>query len=104
MKDDLLPEIIGRLDLRRLSTDNLKRCPLCGSINARENDECFVCAWYGDFSYDSQSIEEGLDELIEHCPELADLLVPEPTRMERFKSWTRRMWLRILYRPVDFRV
>lgn len=60
---------------RQLATDNLKRCPLCGAVNARQNAECFVCRWQGEFSHEPADIEDGLEDLVERCPELAELMV-----------------------------
>lgn len=56
---------------RRLSTRNLKCCPLCNAINARQNGSCFVCSWQGMFVNDANVIERGLLELLDKCPELA---------------------------------
>ena len=83
---------------RRLASDNLKRCPLCGAVNAKQSAECFVCAWQGEFETHPQAIEEGLDLLIEQCPELSELLTRRPTfweRMgERISAWTRSLFRR----------
>lgn len=60
---------------RKFATENLKRCPVCGSVNARQNYECVTCRWHGRFDTDPRAIEEGLDELLDRCPELSDSLL-----------------------------
>ncbi len=57
---------------------SLKRCPLCGAVNALSNCECFVCRWYGEFSRDAEALEEGLEELLDRCPELIDAIIDPP--------------------------
>jgi hypothetical protein len=78
-----------RASHRRLAAENLKRCPLCGALNADLNDECFVCTWQGVFDHDEDSVCEALDYLIERCPDLAVDLAPEvkPNMIERAKRW-----------------
>jgi hypothetical protein len=77
---------------RRLAARNLKRCTLCGAINAMANGECFVCRWHGTFDTDPVAVDEGLGELLDQCPELADAMlvsIPErkPTIWHRVKHW-----------------
>ena len=74
-------------DARKRAVKDLKRCPLCGAINAHENAECFVCAWRGNFTTDPESVEQGLDELFDRCPELFDAMF-EPS-MPRVTLGTR---------------
>jgi len=85
---------------RRLAAETLKMCPLCGAVNTLTNDECFVCRWSGRFDHDPFRVEEGLNELLSRCPELADAMV-EPPRAR--PNWWRRICLKIAYalrRPV----
>lgn len=63
---------------RKLATGNLKLCPLCSAVNSRQNGECFVCRWSGEFDHDPIHIEMGVHELIERCPELLDALYGSP--------------------------
>lgn len=63
---------------RRRAAEALKRCPLCNAINARSNEECFVCNWHGAFDHDPASIEAGLGELLDRCPELANAMIEPP--------------------------
>ncbi len=78
---------------RRLAVGNLKRCPLCGTVNARLNGECFVCRWHGGFDHDPQSVEDGLIEVLEQCPELIDCILYIPRRrdtlFEKASEWFR---------------
>lgn len=91
----------------RLPTENLKCCPLCGVLNAVQNEECFVCAWQGQFEHDPEIIEECLLELLDRCPELVEAMaqsisVPVPAR-----PWWRR-WMdearSAFHRGLDYRV
>src|SRR4051812_14818730 len=80
---DQPPRTHGLLEThRRLAVDNLKRCPLCGTVNAKLNCECFVCRWRGDFDHSANSVEEGLLEVLEQCPELIDCILYIPKRRE----------------------
>ena len=72
---------------RKLAAESLKRCPLCGAVNARSNGECFVCRWAGNFDHNPAHVEEGLSELLTRCPELADAILKPPTRMEIVRHW-----------------
>lgn len=80
---------------RRLALENLKRCTLCGALNARQNAECFVCRWHGRFQQDPDVIEEGLNELLDRCPELIDAFVPlaplPRSPFERFSRWVQSL-------------
>ena len=53
---------------RRLASAHLKRCPLCESLNAAANTECFVCSWRGMFDRDAINIEDALRRLLRRCP------------------------------------
>ena len=90
---------------RRLPVENLKRCPLCGVLNAVHNAECFVCRWHGGFDHDPIRIEACLLDLLERCPELADAMSePAPVKrtfLMRFKDWWSGVFNR---RRLDVRV
>lgn len=89
---------------KRLPIENLKRCPLCGVLNAIHNAECFVCRWHGEFDHDPERIGDCLLDLLERCPELADAMT-EPAKPP-ISWWTRAMeWCRSLFvRRVDLRI
>jgi len=88
------PRLEGLLTNRKLAVENLMKCPLCGTVNSRLNMECFVCRWHGDFDHDPFSIQEGLIDLIEHCPELVDSIICVPNRRDsilvRAREWLNR--------------
>jgi hypothetical protein len=86
---------------KRLASANLKCCPLCGAVNARQNQECFVCAWAGEFDTNPESVEKGLNSLLQRCPELADLLNPPPTRWQRVKQSFQWFLRRVFHTRVD---
>lgn len=84
---------------RQFAAANLKRCPLCGAVNAHQNQDCFACGWYGAFDRDPATVEEGLNLLIDRCPELANATnfhPQQPTLWDRLRAFFRR--------PFDVRV
>jgi hypothetical protein len=62
--------------IRRLRQRHLKLCPLCGTVSARRRTECVVCGWYGRFDHDPERISEGVRDIVDHCPELIQVLAP----------------------------
>lgn len=86
---------------RRLACENLKRCPVCDTLNASTNEECFVCRWHGKFYRDPVSIEEGLSKLVSRCPTLRAPR-PAPPTHESKRSLT--SLLRLLRKRIDYRV
>ena len=84
----------------RIGMTNLKRCPLCGSVNAESNAECFCCTWRGGFDNDTTSIQEGLIDLLRHCPEFrAEVVKMMPHR----KSWV-QLLKHVMRKPLDYSV
>ncbi|HVT12540.1 MAG TPA: hypothetical protein VHE55_09750 [Fimbriimonadaceae bacterium] len=79
---------------RKLAVGNLKRCPVCSTVNARLNHECFVCRWHGEFDTDPASVEQGLVDVLEQCPELIDCILHTPLKREsmfsRIRGWFHR--------------
>ena len=83
----------------KLSVANLKVCPLCDSLNARNNPSCFVCGWRGEFIHDSHQVHLSLVLLLEQCPELADAAweqQPRPSLLAQMVAFFR---FKILRRP-----
>lgn len=88
---------------RRLAAANLKRCPLCGSVNAKSNHECFVCRWHGGFDVDPARIEESLLQLMDQCPEF----IPDESLLEaEMPRFSVKAFLKGLFRRrrVDYRI
>jgi hypothetical protein len=78
---------------RQFAAVNLKRCPLCGAVNAQQNGECFACGWFGQFDQDPEVVEEGLNLLIDRCPELANATsfnIPRPSLWDRIRAFFRK--------------
>lgn len=99
MYNPLAASAFLRIDGRRkFAAENLKRCPLCGAVNAKQNAECFLCAWHGEFEYELESVEEGLEELLERCPELAELLVELPECRRPIRDFFVNLWRRLIHR------
>ena len=94
--------------VRRLATENLKCCSLCGALNASNSRECFVCSWTGEFDRRPAIIHFAFEQLVDRCPELAEAILELPsTRLpitQRFKNWVRDHWLRARIRRLDLRV
>jgi hypothetical protein len=82
---------------KKLAQAHLKRCPLCDTLNARTNDECFVCGWKGTFDSDGFRLEQGLHRMMRQLPDLQPELPKTPL------TWWQRLFGR-LRRPLDFRV
>lgn len=82
---------------KRLAQAHLKRCPLCDTLNARTNDECFVCGWKGTFDSDSFRLEQGLYRMMRQMPDLRDELPKSPLK------WWQKLAAR-WRKPIDFRV
>ncbi|MBX3119605.1 MAG: hypothetical protein KF784_11110 [Fimbriimonadaceae bacterium] len=74
---------------RRISLGHLKRCPVCGTVNSTQTHECVMCRWHGEFDHDHESIEMGLTELFDKCPDLAEVVLTIPTKRKRrgLVSW-----------------
>lgn len=39
-----------------ISKEIVKLCTLCGTLNHRDNVECWTCSWHGQFSRDERTI------------------------------------------------
>lgn len=88
----------GVSEFGRLPLD-LKRCPVCGTINSASNGECVTCSWHGSFECDPETIEDGLYEMMVRCPDLAEALLDRPAEVRRrrkvdFFGWISRLFRR----------
>lgn len=79
---------------RRYSSGVLKVCPVCGTLNVEDVQECFVCWWHGEFDADPLHVQVRLAELVSRCPELIGLLEQPPRPLGRIVLWLRRLWMR----------
>lgn len=80
----------GRLDL-----STLKRCPLCQCLNSSLNPECFVCGWRNAFDQEPELIRDGLNELVDRCPNILRSLPRKRKKlvrraMEKMSAFFRR--------------
>ncbi|MES1227721.1 MAG: hypothetical protein ABUL72_03565 [Armatimonadota bacterium] len=84
----------------RRSVEHFKVCTLCGALNIKENDECFVCRWSGEFDMDGLTVRVKINEIVRECPELLEVVrrVNKPKPLERLSSWWGRVVYRIKYR------
>ena len=46
----------GERPLITLSRRSVKLCELCGTLNWKDNKECWTCRWRGSFSHDEKTI------------------------------------------------
>ena len=79
---------------KRFGSGLLKVCPVCGTLNIEDVQECFVCWWHGDFDTDPLNVQLRLTELVSRCPELIGLLEEPPKPTSRFVLTLRRLWSR----------
>jgi len=40
----------------QISKETVKLCTLCGTLNHRDNAECWTCRWHGAFSRDERTV------------------------------------------------
>lgn len=88
---------------RNVAVGHLKRCPLCGALNSKRNAECFVCRWHGGFDHDPDSIDEGLNDLLERCPELASAMSEPGIPRRSFKRSVFHFFGLLFRRRLDMR-
>lgn len=59
------------------SEENFKVCRLCGALNRIENNECFVCGWYGAFHTDAETVKKVIEEFESKYGRLNESLIAE---------------------------
>ena len=81
----------------RRSVEQFKVCTLCGALNVKENDECFVCRWQGEFDLDALTVRIKINEIVRECPELAEVVrrSTRPNAFFRALSWCRAFLYRV---------
>jgi hypothetical protein len=105
MKHWTSTRLLNRLEAnRRLAVENLKACPLCGAVNAVQNNECFVCRWRGEFDHDSETIEEGVFALLDRCPELVDVILEAPAPRPGLLQHVRNFFGGLFRKNIDLHV
>lgn len=84
----------------RRSVGQFKVCTLCGALNVRENDECFVCRWSGEFDHDPLAVRVGINDIVRECPELMELVCPSgrPDPLHDLFARLNAAWHRLLVR------
>lgn len=80
---------------RKYTTGVLKVCPVCGTLNVQDVQECFVCWWHGEFDSDPMHVQVRLADLVARCPELVGLLEEPPKRFGKVAYVFKRMWYRL---------
>ncbi|MBS1722053.1 MAG: hypothetical protein JSS66_03480 [Armatimonadetes bacterium] len=79
---------------RKFNAGVLKVCPLCGTLNVDEAEECFVCWWHGEFDSNPVHVEIKVAELVARCPELHGMLTGPVSIGDRLRFFWRRAVLR----------
>lgn len=81
---------------------HLKRCPLCDTLNALQNDECVTCGWSGQFIRSQVHVVDAFLRLLQRCPGLSSHLnaaarTPRPrhSRWALVPSRTASVWQRL---------
>jgi hypothetical protein len=64
---------------QRHASSAFKVCPLCDALNLKENDECYVCRWWGDFDHGPALVASRLQDVINRCPDLIKVIEVEKT-------------------------
>jgi len=81
-----------KLETKRLAfSQTLKRCTLCGAVNAVINEECFVCRWHGSFDTSPKEVELGVNQLLDRCPELAMAMIDNAAYRKTKRTWLQRL-------------
>lgn len=62
---------------KRHAASAFKVCPLCEALNVKENTECFVCRWSGEFDTGPAYVGARLQEVFDRCPELGTMIQVE---------------------------
>ncbi|MCG9894834.1 MAG: hypothetical protein MH204_05110, partial [Fimbriimonadaceae bacterium] len=76
--------------IQRRRPDAFKVCPLCGTLNVKENETCCTCSWSGQFDSSPHLVQVRMWQIVEQSPELQVLLLKE----------LRRPWYRVLWSAV----
>lgn len=102
----MIPRPLLRRDgERRLAAENLKVCPVCGTVNARLNGECFVCRWHGKFVHDPIEIDDAMSEMLQQCPELVTAIAHSQPRKPKLRDRLRFFFRRFhIGRRLDLRI
>lgn len=94
---------------QRHAASAFKVCPLCDALNLRENDECYVCRWGGEFDQGPALVSSRLQAVIDRCPDLGRIVAVEAAGPRGRFAWVwtlGRLWGRVrrmFRRRLDFR-
>lgn len=51
-----MADLISHKASPKISQETVKLCTLCGTLNHRDNLECWTCSWHGEFSRDEHTV------------------------------------------------
>jgi len=80
--------------IKRRHPGEFKVCPLCDTLNVKENSACCCCGWTGEFEHGSHAVQVKMWQMVKGSDELQILLLKElrQTPWHRFSSWLRRVF------------
>ena len=89
-------ETTPKLLIQKRTPASFMVCPLCGTLNVKENEECCACSWSGKFDTNEHVVQIKMWEMVDRSPELQMMLLKELRRprwkdaLYRIKSLFRR--------------
>lgn len=58
----------------RVLVENLRLCPVCGSLSTRHVAVCAMCGWHGAFDHTPCRVTAAFSGLLDRCPDLAEMI------------------------------
>ncbi|MCW5940990.1 MAG: hypothetical protein KIS66_02080 [Fimbriimonadaceae bacterium] len=58
----------------RVLVENLRLCPVCGSLSTRHAAGCAMCGWHGAFDHTPCRVTAAFSGLLDRCPDLAEMI------------------------------
>lgn len=68
---------------RKHAVNAFKVCPLCDGLNLKENEECYVCRWSGEFDHGPILVSSRLQAILDRCPELSVVMESRQPRLHQ---------------------
>jgi hypothetical protein len=84
--------------ISRRTPGSFKVCPLCGTLNVKENEECCCCSWKGAFETSPEKVQVVMWQMVDASSELQMLLLRELRRpwWKGFSAWLKGVFRRRL--------
>ncbi len=77
--------------------EDLKVCPLCGTLNLASNPACFICDWHGEFNRNPETVRAAYEVVLRQRGTLtpSDFTQPESSHPNAPGGHLRRLLRRI---------